>query len=66
MRIKLSLVDDNGRDINYHNPISLSNIKYKDLENVILNDLRMILDHNLTLLKDSVTLVESFNEDKKR
>ena len=65
MRIKLSLVDDNNEQIDYTS-ISLQKLRYKDLESVIIDNLWLILQNNLTVLENHLMLVETFNEDKKR
>jgi len=65
MRIKLSLVDDNNEQIDYTS-ISLQKLRYKDLESVIIDNLWLILQNNLTVLENHLMLVKTFNEDKKR
>ena len=65
MKIKLSLIDDNNEQIDYTS-ISLQKLRHKDLESVIIDNLWLILQNNLTVLENHLMLVKTFNEDKKR
>lgn len=67
MKIKLSLIDDDNEQIDYI-AASLQTIRYKDLENAIINNLWCILNRNLGIIDEAnhLQLIDSFKEELTR